>query len=160
MGTLHSPKLQHYRNLTIRLCSVIYRVIIGWGDLTPVQRSSRCILTNPICLGHSHLIGGVLLLSKELVGVFYCRSRQDHRTLTGCVLLSNREAVGVFYKPSYLGHNTLIGGVSHLCREAVCVFYSPSRLDHCTFIEGVLLLCREAIGVFYNPSQLGKGGYE
>ena len=42
-GTPHSPKLQHYWNLTIRLFSVISRTLMG-GDLTPLQKSSRCIL--------------------------------------------------------------------------------------------------------------------
>ena len=41
-GTLHSPKLQHH--LTIRLFSVIFRTLIGGGCLTPLQRSSHCIL--------------------------------------------------------------------------------------------------------------------
>ena len=43
-GTPHSPKLQHCWNLTIRLFSVISRILIGRGGLTPLQRSSRCIL--------------------------------------------------------------------------------------------------------------------
>ncbi len=46
-GTLHSPKLQNYWNLTIRLFSVISRT----------------------------LVGGVLPLCREAVGVFYSPSR-------------------------------------------------------------------------------------
>ena len=46
-GTLHSPKLQHCLNLTIRLFSVISRP----------------------------LVGGVFPLSREEVSVFYCSSR-------------------------------------------------------------------------------------
>ena len=42
-GTLHSPKLQHYWNLTIRLFHVISRIPVGEG-LTPLQRYSWCIL--------------------------------------------------------------------------------------------------------------------
>ena len=53
-GTPHSPKLQHCWNLTIRLFSAISRTLIGGGGLTPLQRSSRCILqpqpTGPINL--------------------------------------------------------------------------------------------------------------
>ena len=37
------PKLQHHWNLTIWLFSVISRTLVG-GGLTPLQRSSRCIL--------------------------------------------------------------------------------------------------------------------
>ena len=40
----HSPKLHHCWNLTIRLFSVISRTLVGGGGLTPLQRSSRCIL--------------------------------------------------------------------------------------------------------------------
>ena len=45
-GTPHSPKLQHCWNLIIRLFSVISRTLVsvGGGGLTPLQRSSRCIL--------------------------------------------------------------------------------------------------------------------
>ena len=50
MGGLHSPKLQHYWNLNIRLFSVISRTLIG-GGLTPLQRSCQCIL-QPQLTGH------------------------------------------------------------------------------------------------------------
>ena len=48
-GTLHSSKLQNYWSLTIRLFSVISRILIvrrrgRGGALIPLQRSSRCIL--------------------------------------------------------------------------------------------------------------------
>ena len=43
-GAPHSLKLQHYWNLTIRLFSVIYTSLVWGGGLTPLQRSSRCIL--------------------------------------------------------------------------------------------------------------------
>ena len=42
-STPHFPKLQHYWSLTIRLFSVIFRVLIEKG-LTPPQRNSWCIL--------------------------------------------------------------------------------------------------------------------
>ena len=42
-GTLHSPKIRHYWNLTLRLFSVICRTLVG-GGVTPLQRCSRCIL--------------------------------------------------------------------------------------------------------------------
>ena len=44
--TMHSPKLQHCRNLTIRLFNVISRTLVG-ECLTPLLRSSRCILHTP-----------------------------------------------------------------------------------------------------------------
>ena len=42
-STPHSPKLQYYWNLTIRLFSVISRTLVG-GGLTALQRSSWYIL--------------------------------------------------------------------------------------------------------------------
>ena len=44
--TPHSLELQHYWNLTIKLFSVISRThVVRWGGgLTPLQKSSRCIL--------------------------------------------------------------------------------------------------------------------
>ena len=41
-GTLYSPKLQNW-SLTIRLFSVIFKILIGGGDLNPLQRCSQCI---------------------------------------------------------------------------------------------------------------------
>ena len=57
-STLHSPKLQHYCNFTIRLFCVISSTLIS-----------------------STLIGGVLSLCREAVGVFYTPSRLGHRSL-------------------------------------------------------------------------------
>ena len=47
MGTLHFPKLQHYWSLIIRLFNVIFRT----------------------------LVGGVLALCRNPVGIFYCSSQ-------------------------------------------------------------------------------------
>ena len=43
-GTLHSPKLQHYWSLTIRLFNVISGHSLVVGGLTPLPRCNRCIL--------------------------------------------------------------------------------------------------------------------
>ena len=43
-GTPYSPKLHHHLNITIRLFSVISKTLVGGGGLTPLQRSSVCIL--------------------------------------------------------------------------------------------------------------------
>ena len=42
--TPHSPKLQHYWKFTIRFFNVIFSTLVAGGGLTPLQRSSRCIL--------------------------------------------------------------------------------------------------------------------
>ena len=76
-GTPHSPKLQYYWDLIIRLFSVISRIFIGGGMLNPQQKSSRCILqSQPIGL----LLGGVLSLCRDAVGVFCSPSGLDKFT--------------------------------------------------------------------------------
>ena len=42
-GTPHSPKLQHYCSLTIRLLNIISRTLVE-GPLTPLPRFNRCFL--------------------------------------------------------------------------------------------------------------------
>ena len=73
--TLHSPKLQHHRSLTIRL-------LIG---KTPPPMS---VLD--------------MKLYREIVGVFYSLLRLGHKTLVGEVLPLCRNAFRVFYYPNRL----------------------------------------------------------
>ena len=49
-GTQHSPKLQHYCSLTIRLFNVISRTLVGWGVL-PFCRDAVGIYYSPSRLG-------------------------------------------------------------------------------------------------------------
>ena len=42
--TPHSPKLQHYRNLTIRLFSVIFLTLVMGRGFTPLKKCCRGIL--------------------------------------------------------------------------------------------------------------------
>ena len=58
-GTPHSPKLQDCWNLTIRLFSVISRTLVG-VCLTPLQRSSRCIL-QPQPTGQSIIFNSLVI---------------------------------------------------------------------------------------------------
>ena len=39
-GTPHSPKLQYYRSLTIRLFSVIYRTLVRWESYLSAEKQS------------------------------------------------------------------------------------------------------------------------
>ena len=126
-STLHSPKLQHNWNLTMRLFSVI----------------------------SSALFGGVLPLCR--VAVFCSTSRLGYRTFVGGVLPLCKEAVRVFCCPNWLDHGTLVVGVLPLCRYTVGVFCCPSRRDQETLVGGVLALCRDEVGVFCCPSRLGHG---
>ena len=47
-----------------------------------------------------------------------------YRTLVGGIFLLCRDAVSVFYSPSQIGYWTLVGGILLLCRDAVGVLYS------------------------------------
>ena len=66
-GAPHSPKFQDYSNLTIRLFSIISMTLVA-GEVTPLQRCSRCIL-QPQLTGP--LVRGVLPLCRGAVNVFY-----------------------------------------------------------------------------------------
>ena len=95
------------------------------------------------------------------------------RTLVGEVLPLNREAVGVFYSPCRLGwlfsimSGTLMGwgwGVLPIYKEKNCILTSqPSGLRlfnviSRTLVGGVSPLSRYAVDVFCNPSRLGWDG--
>ena len=47
MSTQHSPKLQHYRILTIRLFSVISRTLVGGGGVLSLSRDAVDIFYSP-----------------------------------------------------------------------------------------------------------------
>ena len=51
-GTSHSPKLEPYWSLTIRLFSPIDRALVGWSGVIPLPRRSWCILlpTRLLCI--------------------------------------------------------------------------------------------------------------
>ena len=79
-GNLHSPKLQHYWNLTIRLFSVIPRT----------------------------LMEGILLFSREAIGIFYSPSQQSNFfSKTGC-LTKDKEPNLLYYLPIAGGENRWI----------------------------------------------------
>ena len=94
----------------------------------------------PFSVIYRTLVGGVLHLCRDAVGVFYSPCKQGYRTLVGGVLPLCRDALGLFYSPCQLGYRTLVGGVLPLCRDAVGVFYSPCKLGYRTLVGGVLPL--------------------
>ena len=51
MGTPHSPKLQHYWSLTIRLSSVISRALV-WSGVLPLCWDTIGVFYNPSRLGY------------------------------------------------------------------------------------------------------------
>ena len=83
-GTPYSSKLQIYWNLTIRLFSVISRILVG-GVLHQCRQTFG-VSYSPSRLGHSILVGEVLPLCWDAFGVSYSPSLLDNRTLVGRVL--------------------------------------------------------------------------
>ena len=72
-----------------------------------------------------------LALLKPHHQLLYCHIKDTRR---GGVLLLCREPVGVFYRPSWLGHRTIIRSVLPLWKDAVGVFYSSSLLGYKRFV--------------------------
>ena len=67
-----------------RLC---YRTLDWGGNLTPLQRCSRCILQLQPTVLQDTWWGGILPLFRDAVGVFYSCNRLGYRTLwTGVVI--------------------------------------------------------------------------
>ena len=55
-GTSHSPKLQRYCDLTIRLLSIIYRALVAvGGSYSPVQKAVG-VFYSPSRLGNTTLV--------------------------------------------------------------------------------------------------------
>ena len=149
------------------------RTLVKAG-LTPLQRCSQCILrvstancsTKTVVEGGSylsaekqsvysigHLLGAVLPLCREAVGVFYSPLQPTGppgHSLMGFTPLQ-RCNLCILHSTSQLVHQDTSWGTLNLCREEVGVFYSPSRMSHRTLVWGwVLTLCRNAVGVFYS----------
>ena len=78
-GTPHSPKLQHYWNLTIRLFNDISRTLVG-GGLTPLQRSTQC------------------LLQPHLTGQLANENQSYYEALTVCFLFLRRLRRKILFK--------------------------------------------------------------
>ena len=125
IGTSYSPKLQHYWNLIIRLFSVVSGFSLEESYPSAEMQSAR----PP---GHS-LQGELLLLCRDVVGVFYSSNRLGHQdTRCGVVLPLCRDAVGVFYSPNRLGHHDIRcggRGLTPLQRYSRCIMQPPLPAD-------------------------------
>ena len=95
------PKLQRYRNLTIRLLSVISRTLVVRG-LTPLQRCSRCILqqigTSEIKIIVKNILIRIkitcFIISKTTIHCFHIYIAQLAGTVeyTGCISAEGLDA--------------------------------------------------------------------
>ena len=108
------PELLLQGNLTPLQRSSHIQDTLGWGCLTLLQRCSRCIL-------HTQPTGPVIL-----------------RTLIGGILSLCRDAVGVFYSPSWLGQSypgfSLRGNLTPLLRSSQCIL-QPTQATRPNFFE-------------------------
>ena len=116
-----------------------------WRSLTPLQRSSWCIL-QPQPIGP--LIEGVLLLCREAFGVFCSPSQLGH-SLKESYSSAVKQLV---YSAAPANWATHWRSLTPLQWSSWCIL-QPQPIG--PLIDGVLLLCREAVGVFCSPSQLG-----
>ena len=151
------------------------------GSLTPQQRRSWYILQPQPTWPPGHLLRESYS-SAEMQLVYSTASASlTTRTLVEGVLLLSRDAVGIFFSPSQLDHeDTCWGSLTpqqkcslyilqpqptwppgHLLRESYSsaemqLVYSTAsaNLTNKTLVEGVLLLSRDVVGIFYSPSQL------
>ena len=163
-GVLHIPQSRN----TVGLFYSPSLLGSRWGSLTPFQRCSRCILqpqsTGP-SLRQSYpfsemqsvystapvdwaLVGAVLPLFRDAVGVFYSLSRLGPRwgSLTPFQICSR-----CILQPQSTGPSL---GQSYPFSEMQSV-YSTAPVDW-ALVEAVLPLFRDAVGVFYSPSRLGS----
>ena len=153
-----------------------------WGSLTPLQRCSRFIL-QPQSTGLPESSLGESYSSTEMQSI-YPTAPVDWATriLVGGVLLLNRDAVDLFYSPNRLGYqNTRWGSLTPLQRCSRFILqpqstglpesslgesYSSTEMQSIyptapidwatlTLAGGVLLLYRDAVDLFYSPSRLG-----
>ena len=112
------PKLQHYWSIIIRLFSVICKTFVG----------------------------GVLLLCRDAVGVFYNPSRQSH-SLGESYPSAVKQSV---YSATPADRATRWGSLTPLPWNSRCILQlQPTE----PLVGGVLPLCRETVGVFCNPSR-------
>ena len=77
---MYSPKLQHYWNLTIRLFSVIYRILVG--------------VVLPLCRDVVRVFYSVSRLGKEIVCVSLCVCVSVYICMYACeyVLITDKQS--------------------------------------------------------------------
>ena len=100
------------------------------GNLTHLQRSSRCILQNQPTLPQDTRKSEISHLCREVASVF-CGSRRLGLSKLVEVVHLCREAVGVFCRISRLGHRSLVGVRSYSFAEKQPV-YSAALADWAT----------------------------
>ena len=112
----------------------------GEGGLTPLQRCNQCILQlQPNELQATLWWGGVLLLCRDAVGLFYNQAEwaTSHRPLFGVGSYSFAEMQSVYStEPAeWTTDHSLWGGLTHLQRCSQCIL-QPSRMGHRTLVVG------------------------
>ena len=128
--------------------------------LTPLQRLQSVYSTAPADWTTDHsLEGGVLLLCRDAVGVFYSPSWLDHRSLVGGWSFTPLQRCSrCILQPQLTGPQITRWRVEFYSSAEMQSVYSTTPIEWATdhLLEGgVLLLCRDAVCVFYNPYRMG-----
>ena len=132
------------------------RTLVGRG-LTPLERSSQCILQPQPTGPPGHSLGGVLPLWREAVSVFYSPSRLGHQDTRWEESYPSGEKQSVYSTaPADWATRTLVGrGLTPLERSSQCILQPQPTGPPGHSLGGVLPIWREAVSVFYSPSRLG-----
>ena len=103
-----------------------------------------------------HSLGGVFLLSRDAVGVFYSLIQPGRRTLVGKGSYTSTEMQSVnSAAPAEWATGHSLGRGLTLQRRSRRIRQSQVTRPQNIRCEGVLHISREAVGVFYSPSRLG-----
>ena len=148
-STPHSPKLQHYCSLTIRLFCVISWTLFG-RDLISAEVQSVYSKT-PGGWATGHLLGGLLPICRGAVGVFCSPSRLGHWTLVGRALSPLLRCSGCILQSQPVGPLDTCWEGSYPFAEVQSVYSAvPAGWATWHLLGGLLPHCRGAVGVFPN----------
>ena len=157
MGTPHSPKLQHYWSLSIRLFSVISRTLVAGWVYPFAEKKQSMYSTTQADWATRNSSWGLLPLYKEADGVFFSPSRLDNKKLVVRDLTPLQKSSQCILQPKPTGQQETRRGGSYPSTKKQMV-YSSAQADSTTRNSswGILPLYRKAVSVFYSPSRLGN----
>ena len=121
-----------------------------WGSLTTLQRCNQCIV-QPHPTGP--LVGGVLPLCRDVIGVFYSPRRMGH-ALGESYHSAEIQSV---YCTAPSNWATRRGSLTTLQRCNWCILQPQTNGPR---VGGVLPLCRDTISVLYSPRRMGHSSGE
>ena len=135
---------------------LISRTLVG--GVLPLCQDAVGVFCSPSQLGYQDTHWWESSPSAEMQLVYSAApANLATKTLIGKVLPLCRDAVGVFCSPSQLGHqDTHWESLTPSAEMQLVYSAAPANLATKTLIGRVLPLCRDAVGVFCSPSQLNR----